>query len=405
MTGPVTGKQKSILCIWNGFVPITTKTDVFAQAWHAASSFVGPLIPVRSILRGKRMTPEESFAGYINPEDANSPLNRVHLIGVLHGGGNKTDLALTTNKALMEFMLQNGSSSISTAQFVKDLLTCAGVARIQQILSMRDTDAKLDQLKSTALHFHIALPEFADLDVDSIKRVKRIAARKGQEPTLHQAADSKLPDTLFHDASGAPVPAGNDRSKSHGVYLIDAAEAQTFYASHCQASHPRVMVTLGPTCPLHLKLCQPCNFPATDAQGNKVVIATCVHFLSAAKVFLQGADQADITTEETSVLAFTAWRSEVSDQLWEQLCEGPLRTIWKQFSIEPAKTVVTKPWGRSWRADSAPADPFDAQSFQVHVRVYTSTASAILAQSGAHGIFVNPKVSDGNATDPSYAVI
>ena len=335
------------------------------------------------------MTPEENFASYINPEDANSPLNRVHLIGTLHGGGNKTDLALRTNQAWMEFMLQYGAS----------------VARAQQMLSMRDSEAKLEQLKSTALHFHIALPDFADIDADTIKRIQRTAARKGQEPTLHQAADFTLPDNLFHDATGAPVPSGTDRSKSHGVYLIDASEADTFHASHCQALQPCVMVILGPTCPLRTKTCQPCNLPATDAQGTKVVIAACVHVLGAAKAFLQGADQAEITTEATSVLVFTAWRSEVSDQLWTQLCEGPLRTIWKLFSIDPAKNVVTKPWGRSWRADNAPVDPDDAQSFQVHVRVYTSTTSAILAQSGAQGIFVNPKVADGNAIDPNFAVM
>lgn len=66
---------------------------------------------------------------------------------------------------------------------------------------------------------------------------------------------------------------------------------------------------------------------------------------------------------------------------------------------------MTKPWGRSWRADNTPVDPEHAQSFQVHVRVYTSISSAILAQSGAQGIFVNPKVADGNAIDPSFAVI
>lgn len=65
--------------IWDGYLPMTTKTDVFAEAWHAASSFLGPLIPVQSILRGKRMSPEENFAGYISPEEANSTFNRFTL--------------------------------------------------------------------------------------------------------------------------------------------------------------------------------------------------------------------------------------------------------------------------------------------------------------------------------------
>ena len=42
--------------IWKGHLPMTTKTDIFANAWHAASSLLGPLIPVRSILRGKRLS-------------------------------------------------------------------------------------------------------------------------------------------------------------------------------------------------------------------------------------------------------------------------------------------------------------------------------------------------------------
>ena len=75
--------------IWEGHVQLTARTDIFANAWEAASSLMGPLIPVRSILRGKRLSPEENFAGYIAPEDRESQLNRVHLVGVLSGGGIK----------------------------------------------------------------------------------------------------------------------------------------------------------------------------------------------------------------------------------------------------------------------------------------------------------------------------
>lgn len=116
--------------IWDGRLLITTKTDVFAEAWHAASAFLGPQIKVRSLLRGKRLSPEENFAGYITQEDKDSALNRVHLIGVLSGGGNKTDLALRTNQALTDFLLQHGASSIQTPQFVKEVLTLAGVTRL-----------------------------------------------------------------------------------------------------------------------------------------------------------------------------------------------------------------------------------------------------------------------------------
>ena len=86
------------------------------------------------------------------------------------------------------------------------------------------------------------------------------------------------------------------------------------------------------------KQCYPCNLPASDLQGNKVVIATCIHFLGSAKVTLRGADQEDIPTESTSVLAFTAWHSETTEQLWSELCQGPLRAIWRVFAIEPAKS-------------------------------------------------------------------
>ena len=151
--------------IWEGHVQLTAKTDIFAKAWEAASCLMGPLIPVRSILRGKRLSPEDNFAGYIAPEDRESPLNRVHLIGVLSGGGNKTDLALRTNQLMTDFLFQNGASSISTPQFVKEVLMLAGVTRIQQILAMRDPSAKLEQLKQTALHFNVPLPEDSQIRI------------------------------------------------------------------------------------------------------------------------------------------------------------------------------------------------------------------------------------------------
>ena len=391
--------------IWDGYLPIHTKTDVFAEAWHAASRFLGPLVPVRSILRGKRLSPEEPFSGYISQEDIHSHLNRVHLVGVLQGGGNKADLALRTNQALLDFLLQNGASSITTAQFVKDLLTCAGATRIQQILSIRDSDAKLDQIKSTALHFQIALPEFAGFDMDTTKRLRRNAAKRFADQPIHRANEFVLSPNLFHGAKGEPICNAFDQSQDEGVFLIDATDAESFNTAHRQAVKPCIMVILGPVCPIPSKQCHACNLPATDSQGAKVVIATCVHMLGEVKAFMFGADQDDIAVEATSILAFTAWRTEMTEHLWNQLCDGPLKTIWKTFSIDPAKNVVDKPWGRSWRDDTASVDPADAHSFQVHVRVYTSVTSTILAQSGVQGIFVSPKSADGTSVDTSFAVI
>lgn len=39
------------------------------------------------------------------------------------------------------------------------------------------------------------------------------------------------------------------------------------------------------------------------------------------------------------------------------------------------------------------------------VRVYTSVTATVLAQSGAQGVFVNPKNADGTSIDTSFAVI
>ena len=391
--------------VWEGFLPFVTSTDVFARAWMAASRFMGPMVEVRSVLRGRRLTPEETFASYIAPDDYDSSLNRVHLIGVLSGGGNKVDLALRTNQMMTDFLLQNGASSITTPQFVKQVITLAGVTRLQQILAITDPDAKLEQLKLTALHYHVSLPEFADLDMDVHKKVRRAMTKRFLEPTIHQAKDFSLPSDLFHDASGVPVLNCADHTQLQGVFLVDASDASTFQASHAAAVLPCIMVVLGPRCPISDKTCQSCNLPATDTHDNKVVIAACVHTLGSAPATLLGTDQAEIAVEATSILAFTAWRSETTDQLWQQLCESPLRTIWKSFAIDSSKNVVTKPWGRSWRNDSTPTEPDHAQSFQVHVRVYTSITSAILAQSGAKGIFVNPKTADGNTIDPSFAIV
>ena len=391
--------------IWKGHLPLTTKTDVFANAWHAASSLLGPLVPVRSILRGKRLSPEENFAGYVSQEDRESPLNRIHLVGVLTGGGNKTDLALRTNQSLTDFLLQSGASSITTPQFVKEVLTLAGVSRIQQILAMRDAEAKLEQIKHTAIHFNISLPDFVDLEADLTKRVRRATTKHLHEAPTHKATDFTLPEELFHEVSGTPIIIQSDRTQPHGVFLVDASDAKTFVDSHQSPQQSCIMVVLGQSCPMHSQACQLHNLPATDKHGTKVVIAACVHYLGATKATLRGQDQADISTESTSVLAFTAWRSETGDTLWSQLCESPLRTIWKLFTIDPTKNVVTKPWGRSWRTDNTAVEPDQAQSFQVHVRLYTSKTSAILAQSGTHGIFVNPKTADGTVIDPTFAVI
>ena len=390
--------------VWKGNLSRASPADTFARAWHEASRFTGPCIPVHTIWRGRRLTPGYAFQDYISVDVPSDAVERFHIVGHLSGGGSKVDHAIQVNKHLVTFLLQCGASSITIPKFAAALIQYAGLTRVQQIVNIPDEDMCLEQIKQTATHYKVHLPEFADLESDRVKKL-RASTRKWKPVGSEPKAAQFLSDSLFKTQDGQVLSNGSVSSPGDGVFLLDASDLQSFVTSNGNKFTHCVAVCLGTRCPVDDATCSVHNLPACDQRDHKVVLATCVHQLGSQKAKLLGSDADDLPGNATTVLAFTAWRDEMPDDMWQQILEAPLRTMWKNFNIEPSNTIIPRPWGRSWRDGVKVTDQDHASSFQVHTRVYTTAVPTLLAQSGKNGMFLTPKGQNGNAVDASYAII
>ena len=391
--------------VWTGNLPRNAPADIFAVAWQNASRFTGPYIPVHTIWRGRRLTPSFSFHDYLPQELPSDLVQKFHIVGHLSGGGSKVDHAIQINRQLVTFLLQQGASSITTPKFVADLIQYAGLTRIQQVLSVPDEEIRLDQVKQTAVHYKVTLPEFADPEADRTKKLKAVTRKWKPATSEPKAAQFRLSEALFKTADDQTVANGDTSSPGNGVFLLDSTEMQQFVKLNSKKYTHCVAVCLGANCPIADSSCSVHNLPATDQQDRKVVVATCVHQLGEQKAQLFGSNIDVVCENSTTVLALTAWQAEMDDERWYQLLEAPLRTMWKNFNVEPSNTIIPKPWGRSWRDGMKATDQEHATSFQVHVRVYTTAVATLLAQSGKNGMFITPKGHQGHVADSSYALI
>ena len=391
--------------VWKGNLSRDWPVETFARAWQEASRFTGPCIPVHTIWRGRRLTPGFVLQDYISPQVPHDEVQRFHIVGHLTGGGSKVDHAIQVNKQLVTFLLQCGASSITTPKFAAELIQYAGLTRVQQILAVPDEELCLEQVKQTAMHYKVHMPEFADLEHERTKKL-RANTRKWKPANIEpKAAQFRLSESLFQTQDGKFLSSGDVSSPGEGVFLLDSSDMQSFLNVNNNKYTHCVAVCLGTRCPIADATCSVHNLPAIDQKDHKVVVATCVHQLGSQKAKLLGSDADDLPSNATTVLALTAWRDEMDDNMWQQILEAPLRTMWKNFNIEPSNTIIPRPWGRSWRDGMRVTDQEHASSFQVHARVYSTAVLTLLAQSGKNGMFITPKGVHGNAVDSSYAIV
>jgi hypothetical protein len=104
-------------------------------------------------------------------------------------------------------------------------------------------------------------------------------------------------------------------------------------------------------------------------------------------------------------MAVTLWKSDFDDQMWERICQAPVRTSRDLLALEGYQELMSKPWGRSYRAKGLPVEASKADSVQFHAEFHGgSRLQSLLRRSGFNRIFLTPKSPQGTPDD-SWRVI
>ena len=97
----------------------------------------------------------------------------------------------------------------------------------------------------------------------------------------------------------------------------------------------------------------------------------------------------------TCVLALTAFRDELGEQIWKQLEQSPVRTTWSLlFDEGDQPTLACPPWGRTFQDHNGKITKLDPFSFQVHCRIDQTDLKKMLRASGRKGVYTTPKTED-----------
>lgn len=140
--------------------------------------------------------------------------------------------------------------------------------------------------------------------------------------------------------------------------------------------------------------------PAVDLHGREVILQGTLVQFGERKISTAIQEKPPVTTNETIVVAVTAWQSDHEPTTWQQIIASPVKTIQGLLEAEGFHNLMMKPWGRHYQKDGKTSEPSQATSVQFHSefalnpRFYT-----LLRRSGFCRIFLQPKTESGQIDD------
>lgn len=198
-----------------------------------------------------------------------------------------------------------------------------------------------------------------------------------------RAEDFTLIEGSFVQTTGEPCPILASTTESReGIMLCDQQHAQSLVDSISTKPQAFALAVLGQECVLSGTDCHPIQLPAKDTHGVHVILKACVHQFGATQIVLANKTGDDIKVAETQLAAITAWKVEMSEEMWASLLIAPAKTCAQILSIKPAEHYGVSPWGRVFRGKEGTCEPANALSFQFHTRIRSASLELLMVRSG-----------------------
>eukprot|EP00438_Fugacium_kawagutii_P009094 Skav206637 [mRNA] locus=scaffold166:34225:39525:- [translate_table: standard] len=392
--------------VFEGYLSGETLCNTLLEHWVAIGTFVSREEVFRLVCHGKQCSNEFPIKDYCRIDAFRRKVASFHLIRRLRGGGKgpppsqisqvKTELAT--------FLLKSGADLKEVSVFVDKILMVVGVPTLARIVAIQESHMRLDALEKLAQSVNIK-PIVINSPAKSTGNAKKNPPQK-QRLTM-KAKDFRIQEGFFKKESGEPCERCEFmQAGSHGIVLMDPEEAYAWIKDALKISPDELGLLVLGTCPVKgSQRCHHVHTPAVSQDGKNVLISTCLHQMGEKSVAWETPQKGDVAVTNTTILAVTVFRDELSEEAWEQVVKSPVKaTIDILQSAGVTLKTASPPWGRSWQLRGAKVDASVASSLQFHCRVEASDIADLLKSAGARGVYLTPKV-DGNQVDPSFAVV
>ena len=334
-------------------------------------------------------------------------------------GGMPGDHAVT--RQLCDLLLNHGVWQERVHERAAYLVQQIGITRLQTILTSKRA---WSDLKAAATHHRppIKIVMQDELDHQIKQRVgqtKSFGRKNAKLPrgtptdrqTQVQAADLQIPPGIFQQKDGKPlasISAAQIGPQAQGVVLIDPCEADAMLKiPHPVTPHGLAIITLAPPDANPSNLIK---FPALcTATQEAIIVQGSLRQLGQIEV-CRHEPTTKMAVDEPPVDAIRCVvYQDQAGSWWKTMHNHPVRAIFDVAGFAPKDgrpdLDIIDVWDRQWvTARYDRCKPEAADMFIFMFRIQSQHTSNILAKSGEHCIFFEPRSEDGRRPNNDYHV-
>ena len=397
--------------VWTGKLPAGLDVDVFEQWWEQASSVCE--VPGRSrVFSGLFPLPTHTVLAEVRQLERRHVVRKsgqllISLQPECVGGGAKAENASWTQTRAASLCLSSGLDLARTTQFVDQLTTAAGVAKLSAVLQ-GPTHDRWDHMLALAKQVNVSTPSLPSGQAKAEGRMKKAAQRRrAQDRCSIQTSDVSLAPEFFFNADGSPANLLHGlQPGASGVFLVDEGEAADMLGALTGVQPDELcVVVLGHNCPDPSRCDGKLSFPATArSDGAPLLLAGCMHNLGGSKVVTRHQSDVAVDLPEVLCCSFETYSDEFDHDAWRALTVSPVKTVQELFRKAGVERVFSNPWGRQFFAGDKPTVPASAEKAVFQARVDAKMVSQLLEVSGHNRVYIVPRNPDRSLQN-EYSIV
>ena len=395
--------------ILDGMYPPDMPTKVFADPWAKAAALLAETSQMRMIGNGKRLNPDFPISEYVHNDEYGHPYLKVYLVLQLHGGGvakQSNPTMIKQKNELARMLLESGGSLEEITVFTDQIINAAGVPAVSACMKTKDNPTRMSNLQKLAKTLNISMPAVKAGVADSKRPVQKKLEQNQFKQKDIRAEDFRPQTGFFRNEDGTPCPIISVIQHGvSGVAIANPEDALPWIRAPMKISQDELAILVLGECPSPSTCCNKIQIPAVASDDKPVILAVCMHQLGNKSVECKAPEDTNVQVGKTSVMALTIFQDEIEPEIWQQVVKSPVKTVFELLKAQGMELrPTTSPWGRSWRAEAAKAQPENATSLQFYARLPDSQVKECLRISGQKGVYTVLKTED-RRTDLTYAVV
>ncbi len=329
----------------------------------------------------------------------------------IYGGGktptSKQEFQQVLHAGIANLLLEYGMTLPMASKSVDTLMESVGQQRIHHMLHQQTPTQRYSTFETLCLENNIELPK------QGPKKVKLGSkfARSFQNDQIH--ASKHLPveqytlkEGFFLAADGHSLPVLQQFSSfASGICLMNAEQAE-HRISQGKILNPDelgLFILGNINVPSSLKH-QLMQAPAIDPQGRSVLLEGILVQLGEKTIQTPSDEKENIPTKEIYVASVTLLKQDWEKDMWNKLCEAPVRTVKNLLALEGHAATMGKPWARTFKDGNLKVPIELATTIQFYAEFDAANFTNLLQRSGFNHIYIGPK-NDTGAPHEKWKVI